>query len=102
MTAPAGLEDFTPGDWCDYRCVSGKETRNQGTADPIVIKHATTDLDEDVSGGRLERSFDVGSALGARLGEEQSFLLCPSFTLLHWDLSSLEREIVLVSHENAR
>ncbi len=70
-----------------------RETRNKGTADPIIIKHATTDLGEDVSSGRLERSVDVGSALGARLGEEQSFLLCPSFPLLGRDLSSIDREI---------
>jgi hypothetical protein len=49
---------------------TGNKNINKGTADPVVIKHAATNLDEDVSSGRLERSIDVVSALGARLDEE--------------------------------
>jgi hypothetical protein len=97
---PRGWKTLHQGTGAIIGVSAERKTRNKGTADPIIIKHATTDLGEDVSCGHLERSVDVGSALGARLGEEQSFLLCPSFSLLGRDLSSLEREVALVAHEN--
>ena len=98
---PRGWKTLHQGTGAIIGVSAEKRTRNKGTADPIIVKHATSDLDEDVSSGRLERGVDVGSALGARLGEKQSFLLCPSFPLLGRDLSSLEREVALVAHENA-
>jgi hypothetical protein len=73
----------------------------QGTADPIIVKHSTTNLDENISSGLLERSLNIVSALGTRLDEEQSFLLRPSFPFLGLHLSSLEGEVALVAYEDA-
>jgi hypothetical protein len=71
-----------------------------GTADPVIVKRATTNLGENVSSGRPERSIDVLSALGAGLNEEQPFLFRPSFPFLGRHLPSLDREIALVAHED--
>lgn len=67
---------------------------------PVVVKHPATNLGENVASSSLERGFDVGTILRARLDKEQPLLLRPSLPFLRWHLPPLARQVALVSHED--
>jgi hypothetical protein len=74
----------------------------RGETHPVVVKYPTTDLGKNVASGRLECGVNIGAALRARFDEEQALFLCPSLPFLCQYLSPFTRQIVLVSHEDAR
>lgn len=98
---PRGWKTLHQGTGAIIISTDQRKHQRRTTADPIIIKHAATNLAEDVPCGRLERSIDIGTALSARLDKEQTFFLRPPLALLDRDLSSLGGKVVLVADEDA-
>ncbi len=49
---------------------------------PVIVKHPTADLLQDVAGSLLERRLDVRARLRTRLDKEETLLLRPELGLL--------------------
>lgn len=98
------LEDFTPGDWkpIHYRRQKEGEGKVRRETHPVVVKYPTTNLGKNIASSRLECGVNVGAALRTSFDEEQALFLCPTPPFLCRYLSPFTRQIVLISHEDAR
>ena len=53
------------------RSIRGKQTH------PIIIEHASTNLVQNIPGGRFERGLYIDTGLGAGFDEQQTFFFRP-------------------------